>query len=344
MCHTVTRDRRDAPDPLGRPRPRCRPAGDRPRSGGAGVPGRRPPGGRRRPGEAAGRRRCPRRPHRDLAAVVGPDHVLTDDETRRLRTRGKSTPDLLRARAGDLTDAPDAVVRPGDADQVQAVLEVAGRAPGRGGALRRRYVGHRRPRRAPRGVRRRAQPRPGPDEAAARRRPGLDDRHPRARPARPRGRGAPRRARDDPRPLPPVVRVRHDRRLRRDPLQRPVVGRLRPLRRPGDRTRGRHPGRPCRPRARARQRRRARPPAALPRLGGRARRDHVGDRARASASRAAGLRGLALAVLRRRHGRDPSARPGPAAADRAAALRRVRDGDQPGRPRRGGRWRRPGAA
>ena len=57
--------------------------------------------------------------------------MLTDDETRRLRTRGKSTPDLLRARAGDLADAPDAVVRPADADEVQALLEVAGRAPGR---------------------------------------------------------------------------------------------------------------------------------------------------------------------------------------------------------------------
>ena len=47
----------------------------------------------------------------ELVAVVGPDHVRTDDETRRLRTRGKSTPDLLRMRSGDLTDAPDAVVR-----------------------------------------------------------------------------------------------------------------------------------------------------------------------------------------------------------------------------------------
>src|SRR6476660_5802164 len=61
-----------------------------------------------------------------FAEVVGSEHVHTDDETRRLRTRGKSTPDLLRARAGDLTDAPDAVVRPADAEQVQAVLEVAG--------------------------------------------------------------------------------------------------------------------------------------------------------------------------------------------------------------------------
>ncbi len=58
-------------------------------------------------------------------AAVGHDHVLLDDDTRRLRTRGKSTPDLLRARAGDLADAPDAVVRPGTHDEVVAVLEAA---------------------------------------------------------------------------------------------------------------------------------------------------------------------------------------------------------------------------
>jgi alkyldihydroxyacetonephosphate synthase len=63
----------------------------------------------------------------ELRAAVGADHVLTDDASRRLRTRGKSTSDLLRARAGDLSDAPDAVVRPADHDQVQALLEVAGR-------------------------------------------------------------------------------------------------------------------------------------------------------------------------------------------------------------------------
>ncbi len=48
--------------------------------------------------------------------------MLTDDATRRLRTRGKSTPDLLKARGGDLTDAPDVVVRPGTHDEVAAVL------------------------------------------------------------------------------------------------------------------------------------------------------------------------------------------------------------------------------
>jgi alkyldihydroxyacetonephosphate synthase len=63
----------------------------------------------------------------DLAAAVGRDDVRIDDATRRLRTRGKSTPDLLRARSGDLADAPDAVVRPDGHDQVAAVLEVAER-------------------------------------------------------------------------------------------------------------------------------------------------------------------------------------------------------------------------
>jgi alkyldihydroxyacetonephosphate synthase len=60
-----------------------------------------------------------------LAGLVGAEHVLTDDDTRRLRTRGKSTPDLLRARAGDLSDAPDAVVRPAGHEEIAAVLELA---------------------------------------------------------------------------------------------------------------------------------------------------------------------------------------------------------------------------
>lgn len=55
-------------------------------------------------------------------AIVGREHVLVDDATRTLRTRGKSTPDLLRARAGDLSDAPDAVVRPDGHAEVEAVL------------------------------------------------------------------------------------------------------------------------------------------------------------------------------------------------------------------------------
>jgi alkyldihydroxyacetonephosphate synthase len=61
----------------------------------------------------------------ELSAAVGPEHVRTDDVTRRQRTRGKSTPDLLRMRSGDLSDAPDAVVRPGTHDEVAAVLALA---------------------------------------------------------------------------------------------------------------------------------------------------------------------------------------------------------------------------
>ncbi|MDR7253222.1 alkyldihydroxyacetonephosphate synthase [Nocardioides sp. BE266] len=58
----------------------------------------------------------------ELRGVLGAEHVLTDDATRTLRTRGKSTPDLLRARSGDLADAPDAVVRPMGHADVVAVL------------------------------------------------------------------------------------------------------------------------------------------------------------------------------------------------------------------------------
>jgi alkyldihydroxyacetonephosphate synthase len=60
-----------------------------------------------------------------LRSLLGDEQVLVDDDTRRLRTRGKSTPDLLRMRAGDLADAPDVVVRPGGHDDVAAVLALA---------------------------------------------------------------------------------------------------------------------------------------------------------------------------------------------------------------------------
>nr|WP_179503900.1 FAD-binding oxidoreductase [Nocardioides daedukensis] len=61
----------------------------------------------------------------DFRRLLGDEHVLTEDDVRRLRTRGKSTPDLLKQRIGDLSDAPDAVVRPGSHDDVQAVIELA---------------------------------------------------------------------------------------------------------------------------------------------------------------------------------------------------------------------------
>jgi alkyldihydroxyacetonephosphate synthase len=58
----------------------------------------------------------------ELAALVGAEHVLTDHDTRLHRTRGKSTPDLLKLRRGDGLDSPDAVVRPGTHDEVAAVI------------------------------------------------------------------------------------------------------------------------------------------------------------------------------------------------------------------------------
>ncbi|RJL34628.1 FAD-binding oxidoreductase [Bailinhaonella thermotolerans] len=59
-----------------------------------------------------------------LEAVVGPGHVRTDDDARIRHTRGKSTPDLLRMRAGDGSDAPGAVVLPATHEEVLAVLSV----------------------------------------------------------------------------------------------------------------------------------------------------------------------------------------------------------------------------
>jgi alkyldihydroxyacetonephosphate synthase len=58
----------------------------------------------------------------ELAEIVGAEHVLTDHDTRLHRTRGKSTPDLLKLRQGDGSDSPDAVVRPGTHDEVAAVI------------------------------------------------------------------------------------------------------------------------------------------------------------------------------------------------------------------------------
>ncbi|MGI8534985.1 MAG: FAD-binding oxidoreductase, partial [Mycobacteriales bacterium] len=57
-----------------------------------------------------------------LVGDVGREHVLQDDRSRVLHTRGKSTPDLLRLRSGEASDAPDAVVLPADGDEVLAVL------------------------------------------------------------------------------------------------------------------------------------------------------------------------------------------------------------------------------
>jgi alkyldihydroxyacetonephosphate synthase len=59
-----------------------------------------------------------------LAGVLGESHVRDDAEARVLHTRGKSTPDLLRLRAGQADDAPDLVLLPGSHDEVLTVLEI----------------------------------------------------------------------------------------------------------------------------------------------------------------------------------------------------------------------------
>ncbi len=57
-----------------------------------------------------------------LAAIVGEGHVRDDAAARAGRCRGKSYLDLLRQRAGDCEDAPDAVVTPRDARAAQQVI------------------------------------------------------------------------------------------------------------------------------------------------------------------------------------------------------------------------------
>ncbi|CRK53157.1 FAD-dependent oxidoreductase [Rhodococcus sp. RD6.2] len=62
--------------------------------------------------------------HRDaLAWLLGAENVHTDDATRLRRAGGKSTPDLLRRKATEPQDAPDAVVMPASHDEVLALLE-----------------------------------------------------------------------------------------------------------------------------------------------------------------------------------------------------------------------------
>ena len=269
-----------------------------------------------------------------LRAVLGAEHVLVDDETRRLRTRGKSTPDLLRARAGDLSDAPDAVVRPGSHDDVAAVLAwavehhvavvpfgggtcvtggLAARRDGFAGLVSLDLVRMKRlvsvdhesmtavleP-----GLR-------GPEAEALLAAEGvLLGHYPQSFEFATIGGFAATRS------------------------SRPVQRGLRPVRRPRRRPPGRDAARRGAARLRARERRRPRPAPAVPRLGGRLRRHHRGDRAGPDAARGQGLRGLALGVVRRRSRRDAHPGPGRDAADRAPALRRGRDRDQPGPSRR----------
>jgi alkyldihydroxyacetonephosphate synthase len=57
-----------------------------------------------------------------LAAIVGAEHVRDDRLARVTHAAGRGYHDLVRLRAGQLEDAPDAVAYPADADQVLALL------------------------------------------------------------------------------------------------------------------------------------------------------------------------------------------------------------------------------
>jgi alkyldihydroxyacetonephosphate synthase len=59
-----------------------------------------------------------------IEQLIGAEHVTTTPEARIRHLRGKSTPDLLKLRDGDATDAPDAVVLPGTHGEVQQLLEL----------------------------------------------------------------------------------------------------------------------------------------------------------------------------------------------------------------------------
>ena len=61
---------------------------------------------------------------RRLAEALGEANLREDREARIRHTRGKSTPDLLRLRAGEADDAPDGVLTPGTHDEVLKVLRI----------------------------------------------------------------------------------------------------------------------------------------------------------------------------------------------------------------------------
>ena len=63
-----------------------------------------------------------------LAGAVGAEWLRQDSHTRVTHAAGKSYPDLVRMRAGDAEHAPDAVVYPGSAQEVRAVLDACGEA------------------------------------------------------------------------------------------------------------------------------------------------------------------------------------------------------------------------
>ena len=87
-----------------------------------------PAGGAKRPaslGEV--RLRDAALPDAARSELAGICELRDDDGARVLHAAGKAYPDLVRMRAGDAEDAPDAVVLPGSHEEVRAVLDACGR-------------------------------------------------------------------------------------------------------------------------------------------------------------------------------------------------------------------------
>jgi alkyldihydroxyacetonephosphate synthase len=63
-----------------------------------------------------------------LVAVVGEQHVFDDRAARVQHAAGRSYPDLVRLRTGELAGAPDAVLTPVSTEQVQALLAACAEA------------------------------------------------------------------------------------------------------------------------------------------------------------------------------------------------------------------------
>ena len=135
--------RRDASLPMGSRRRRAARSGRRrPGRARACKPRRQPVDAGRR-GSArqhAARRGAPQR----SSTRSAPTHVRSDAAVRVRHTRGWSTPDLLKLRSGDASDAPDAVVFPGIARRGRRGARELRTAPRRRRPVRRRHVGRRR--------------------------------------------------------------------------------------------------------------------------------------------------------------------------------------------------------
>ena len=111
--------------------------------------------------------RLPAEVREDLVEAVGTDSVRDDDEARARHAGGQSYTDIVRRRHGDASEAPDAVVLPGDADEIAAVLAVCSASNVARGALGGRHECGRRTVVVARALRCRHRSRPGSDGPAA---------------------------------------------------------------------------------------------------------------------------------------------------------------------------------